>query len=487
MSGFPMPGHRVGPYRVVREIGRGPRGVVLEALDTRPDPQVGPPRVAIAVRTPETLLREDLVARYGADLDRLAATRSSRLLPVLSVGAHDDRLLAVSPYAAGGSVADRLAAGPLDPAVVLPWATALADGLAAVHEAGLVHGHVCATNLLLPGDDGLPLLADVGGAQLAQDWLRPPGVAEEPQDPESPSAARDVRDAGRLVLALAHGAPGPALAEVVDRALDPEPARRYADGAALARALRLVPREDRAVPALDRAARRRVLAVVAASAAAVLAVGAAVVALSARHDGAEPAAAQRAALPTGAPTTDAPVARSVTAAPARPRLRGAPAYRSVVFTLEAPATGGLQVDRGEGWTDVATRTVTVPTRAGGDRACLRARTVLDGRTSAPARACAASAPPELTTVRQPDCLIDGAYRQVCYSLVARGFAPGTDEQLAFSVAGRPEGTVTIHLGRDGSGTLPAGQHFHFADGDAGATARIEMAGLSHTWQVAARG
>lgn len=492
MAGFPMPGQKIGPYLVVREIGRGPTGVVLEGALLEAGATAAPPgseRVALKVRTPATSLAEGLRTRYGADLDALAATRSPRLLPVVRVGVHDDRFLTVTPYVAGGDVAARLAFGPLDPTTTLEWATALAEGLAAVHGAGLVHGGVRAQNLLLPAPGAAPVLTDVGASLLDQEWLRPPGVATVvPPVPEGgpPTVAGDVWAAGWLIQSLAGSAPGPALAAVIRRATDPDPSRRYADGDALARALLLVPAVDvdtgPAVHELASRRRRRAALLAVGGLAAVAVAGGAVALLG--HRGAPPAARAEVVVPS--PTaSSAPVVD--TAPPDRPRVSGAAGYRSVVFSVRAPAGASrgvrLQVDRGSGWEDVATRTVTVSTTAGGEQACLRARSVLGGRNSTPTRACARSEAPELTTVRHPDCLIDGLYRQVCYTLVARGFAPEQDDELVFSVDGRPMGTATVHIGRDGTGTLPGGQHFHFADSDAGATARIVMAGITHTWQV----
>lgn len=471
MSRFPMPGDRMGPFLVVREIGRGPTGVVLECLDT--GAPAGRERVAMKVRTPLTTLAADLRDRYGADLDRLAAVGSPRLLPVLRVGVHDGRLLTLTPYVAGGDVGARLAEGPLPPTTALAWATALADGLAAVHRAGLVHGGVRAANLLVP-EVGDPVLTDVGGSLLAQPWLRPPGVPEA--SPSVPlSAADDVRAAGALIAALAGEGAGPALREVVRRATAAEDAERYPDGEALARALRLVPPGE--LPRTGAGGRRRRPTARLALGGLAAAVAAVVVALAVRHEAAPPPAAE-AATPSG------PSATAVDAAgPAAPAMTHAPGYRSVVFTLARAGGAEVQVERAGTWTTVATRTVTVPTAAGGDRACLRARSVLDGRAGAPRRDCGQSQPPELTTERHPDCLIDGTYRQVCYTLIARGFAPGEDDRLTFSVDGRPMGTAVVHIGRDGTGTLPGGQHFHFADSDAGATARITMGGLTHTWRV----
>ena len=57
----------------------------------------------------------------------------------------------------GRTAADVVARlGPLPPAIVLAWGDALCEGLACLHEHGIVHGHVSPKNIFLGEDEARP-------------------------------------------------------------------------------------------------------------------------------------------------------------------------------------------------------------------------------------------------------------------------------------------------------------------------------------------
>jgi hypothetical protein len=174
-------------------------------------------------------------------------------------------------------------------------------------------------------------------------------------------------------------------------------------------------------------------------------------------------------------------------APAAPTVKATAAYRAVSFALTPPKDNKLEIDLGNGWQSTDAPSVQVPTKAGGQKACLKARaTNPAGTTSEAVEVCGSSAPATLRVVRvRPDCTIQG-FPQVCYRLEARGFRSGTDPVLEFIVDNRAAGNATIHIGADGTGTLPHGQKFHFADSDAGKTAIITLSGKTYRWKVAHR-
>jgi hypothetical protein len=173
--------------------------------------------------------------------------------------------------------------------------------------------------------------------------------------------------------------------------------------------------------------------------------------------------------------------------PAAPTVKATAAYRAVSFALTPPKDGKLEIDLGKGWQTTDAPSVQVPTRAGGQKACLKARvTSSAGTTSEAVEVCGSSAPATLRVVRvRPDCTIQG-FPQVCYRLEARGFRSGTDPVLEFIVDNRAAGNASVHIGADGTGTLPHGQKFHFADSDAGKTAIITLGGKTYRWKVAHR-
>ncbi len=75
---------------------------------------------------------------------RAAATiNHTHLAAIFAAAETDAGAYAVSEWSGGVTLADRIAAGePMDPVEFLPNATGLAEALAALHEAGIVHGSI---------------------------------------------------------------------------------------------------------------------------------------------------------------------------------------------------------------------------------------------------------------------------------------------------------------------------------------------------------
>src|SRR5580692_1347251 len=108
---------QIGSYRLLRRLGRGGMGRVFLAESP------GGRLVAVKVIRPELADSPDFRARFAQEV--VAARR---------VGGQ------VTAYVDGPSLADAVAhSGPLDVGAVRALARALAEGLAAVHAAGVVH------------------------------------------------------------------------------------------------------------------------------------------------------------------------------------------------------------------------------------------------------------------------------------------------------------------------------------------------------------
>jgi len=250
-------------YVVERPLGRGASGEVWRARAAAS----GAPVALKRILTADDGERE----RAGAEAALLRTLDHPNLIRLHAVVPTADAVVLVLDLADGGSLAGLLEArGRLAPGEVITAIAPVAAALAYLHEAGVVHGDVSPGNVLFTAA-GMPLLADVGVARLigADDAVRatpayvdptvaaghlpgPPsdvfmlaGVALHaltgeppwPGDPEAAlaAAARSVAmDAdGRAVAAdararLAAAGVGAAMAEVLTRALDHDPARRGA-------------------------------------------------------------------------------------------------------------------------------------------------------------------------------------------------------------------------------------------------------------------
>ena len=254
---------RVAGYDVTGRLGAGSGGEVWLGREHGSGEQVALKRV----RPGAGLAARDRLRREAAALAGLTHPHVLRLRSVVGCLDTPDDLVLVLDAALGGSLARLVARqGPRPAGQVVTVLVAVADALATVHRAGLVHGDVSPSNVLLTAD-GRPVLGDLGSARLGGgggQWLGggepvgtpgTPGFAD-PTGAGGPAAdvhglaatcvflltgrpPYDTAGAG-LTLELAHGegfaAPATRrLMAVLDAALHPDPGRRP-DAAALARA-----------------------------------------------------------------------------------------------------------------------------------------------------------------------------------------------------------------------------------------------------------
>ena len=152
-----------GNFRVGHRLGSGGMGIVYLAHDLT----LGRP-VAVKLHRGEG----------GAGVDRLhrEATAMARLshpnvVTVHAVGRLDDTVFVAMEYVAGGTLRSWLRAAPRSWTDVLAMCRGAGEGLAAAHDAGLVHRDFKPENVLI-GDGHRPKVADFGLAR-AQDDDRP--------------------------------------------------------------------------------------------------------------------------------------------------------------------------------------------------------------------------------------------------------------------------------------------------------------------------
>ncbi|WP_405905219.1 serine/threonine-protein kinase [Streptomyces sp. NBC_00828] len=159
---------RIGRYRLDRRLGSGGFGVVWLAHD-----DVLEAAVAVKVLSENWVDHLDIRERFLSEARLLRRANSNRVVQVYDIGElPDGRPYFVMEYADGGTLAERLAAGPLPVAEALRLTALAARGAAALHEAGIVHRDIKPSNVLLrtsPGGSDRVLLADLGLAKsLAQ-------------------------------------------------------------------------------------------------------------------------------------------------------------------------------------------------------------------------------------------------------------------------------------------------------------------------------
>ncbi|MEV2253728.1 serine/threonine-protein kinase [Streptomyces sp. NPDC050147] len=134
----------VGSFRLHRRLGAGGMGVVYLGSDRRGQ------RVALKVIRPDLAEDEEFRSRFAREVSAARRIRGGCTARLVAADLDADRPWFATQYVPGPSLHDKVAAeGPLSAADVAVVGSALAEGLVAVHEAGVVHRDLKPSNILL--------------------------------------------------------------------------------------------------------------------------------------------------------------------------------------------------------------------------------------------------------------------------------------------------------------------------------------------------
>lgn len=147
-----------GPWELGERLGGGGQATVHRARHAERG-------TVAAVKVVHASLWSDpgFRVRFRRECEALGAVRHPAVVPILDQGESEGRGYLAMALAHDGTLADRIAAGPIPPDEGLRLVAAIAAGLDAAHAAGLVHRDVTPANILLDPDG--PWLADFGIAR----------------------------------------------------------------------------------------------------------------------------------------------------------------------------------------------------------------------------------------------------------------------------------------------------------------------------------
>src|ERR1700761_5061664 len=144
-SGLPAPGDFLRDYEILGRIGAGGMGVVLQARDLKLN------RIVALKFLPQTL--------YGGEADKESLLKEARAISALDhpnictiyglEESEDGNLFIVMGYYDGGTLAGKIANGPIPVREAVGLLTGIASGLAAAHAHNIIHRDIKPSNILL--------------------------------------------------------------------------------------------------------------------------------------------------------------------------------------------------------------------------------------------------------------------------------------------------------------------------------------------------
>ena len=265
-------------FEIVSLLGRGGMGAVYKAVQPDLDRTV-----AVKLLPPETARDAEFMERFRREAATLARLDHPGIVRLYDFGQRDDFAYFVMEFVDGVDLAQQLAAGPMSPPDAFEIVGQLCDALQHSHERGVIHRDLKPANILI-ARDGRVKLADFGLARLTQPDAGEMGLtrtgarlgtprymAPEQLNGVTADHRVDVYALGVVLyemltaqLPVGHFDPPsekipaltPRLDEVVLRALNAEPERRFASMIEVKERLR----DAVARPGLTRPERRQQLA-----------------------------------------------------------------------------------------------------------------------------------------------------------------------------------------------------------------------------------
>src|SRR3990170_2712929 len=152
----------IGRYEVKAEIGRGGMATVFHAYDPRFERDV-----AIKVLPPAFMHDPQFRVRFEREAKMIALLEHPAIVPVYDFGEQGGQPYIVMRYMSGGSLEERLKAGPLSVTETLEIIHRLAQALDAAHARGIVHRDLKPGNILFD-QYGNAFLSDFGIARLTE-------------------------------------------------------------------------------------------------------------------------------------------------------------------------------------------------------------------------------------------------------------------------------------------------------------------------------
>src|ERR1700759_1337076 len=142
-TGLPAPADFLKDYEILGRIGSGGMGVVLQARDLKLN------RVVALKFLPQTLYESDKQSLLK-EARAISALDHPNICTIYGLEESEDgHLFMVMAFYDGGTLAGRIANGPIPVRETVELFTGIASGLAAAHAHNIIHRDIKPSNILL--------------------------------------------------------------------------------------------------------------------------------------------------------------------------------------------------------------------------------------------------------------------------------------------------------------------------------------------------
>ncbi len=232
---------QLGPYRIVKQIGKGGMGAVYEAVCDDSGPNPGE-RVAIKALSPQLAMAEGFRERFEAEIESLKKLKHAGIVRLYGYGEQDGMLFYSMEIVDGPSLEEEIHDGRrFDWRETLQIGIQICRALKHAHDHGVVHRDIKPANVMLAAENRIKIadfgiarlfggtqLTTAGGVLGTADYMSP-----EQADGRTVTEKCDQYSLGGVMYALLAGRP-PFKAKTMPEMLqlqrfaEPEPVCRYA-------------------------------------------------------------------------------------------------------------------------------------------------------------------------------------------------------------------------------------------------------------------
>jgi serine/threonine protein kinase len=206
-------GHRIGPYKVISQLGRGGMGEVFLAEDSR----LGR-KVALKVLPAAFTENRDRVQRFEREAKAASALNHPNILTIYEIGQASTDAggthYIISEFVAGETLRALIERGRLGINEAIAIAQQVAGALDVAHQAGIIHRDIKPENVMVR-PDGLVKVLDFGLAKLTERAAAPAEI-----DSEANTLARLSTEPGVVMGTVSYMSPEQARGQRVDHRTD---------------------------------------------------------------------------------------------------------------------------------------------------------------------------------------------------------------------------------------------------------------------------